>query len=34
MLEDGVVGENGAKMQVTQEYSPTCPRIKLWRRCL
>ncbi len=29
MSEDVSVGENGAKTQVTQEYSPTCLRTKL-----
>jgi hypothetical protein len=28
--KDVGVGKNGAKVQVAQEYSPTCPRVKLW----
>jgi len=27
-------GENGAKARATQEYSPTCPKVKMWSKRL
>ncbi len=34
VLKDMGVRENGAKVQVTLEYSPACPKISLLKRCL
>jgi hypothetical protein len=34
VLEDMGAGENGAKVQVALEYSPTCPKTRLLIRCL
>jgi len=32
--EDMGVGKNNAKLWIAQEYSLTCPLIKLWNKCL
>jgi hypothetical protein len=34
VLEDMGVGENGAKVQIALKYSPTYPKIRLWRKHL
>jgi hypothetical protein len=34
VLEDVGVGENGAKVQIALEYSPTYPKITLWKKHL
>ncbi len=34
VLKDMGATKNGAKMWITQKYSPTHSRIKMWKRCL
>jgi hypothetical protein len=34
VLKNVGAGENGAKTQASQEYSPTCPRTKLQNKRL
>jgi hypothetical protein len=33
-LKDVDARENDAKAKVVRKYSPACPKVKLWTKCL